>query len=144
MIRATLDTNTWASGALGRPETIGEILRRWRQGRFETVVSDHILEELERTLRKPYFAKRINEQDRELFLALLRELATVVSITEPIPDILPDQADNVILATASSAGVPYLISGDRQVLTLGEYQLVRVLSAREFLAILEAEENEES
>jgi putative PIN family toxin of toxin-antitoxin system len=140
VIRVTLDTNTLASGALGRPGTIAEILRRWRQGLLEIVISDHILEELERTLRKPYFADRIDPRDRAQFLSLLRELATVVEIAAPVPVVLQDHAGNLILATAVSANVPYIITGDRELQMLGEFQQIRILSARAFQSMVEDEE----
>ena len=59
MIHATLDTNILASSAIARTGTIAALFNHWRSGDFELVVSGHILEELERALRKPYFAARL-------------------------------------------------------------------------------------
>jgi predicted nucleic acid-binding protein len=42
----------------------------------------------------------------------------------------------VILATAVSARADYLVTGDRQLLALGEYQGVQMVTPRDFLAIL--------
>lgn len=105
MIRVTLDTNALASGALERPGTLAQILHHWRRGVLELVVSNHILEELDRTLRKPYFASRIADRDRRLFLALLREFATIVEIARPVPTIASQPGDNLVLATGLSGGV---------------------------------------
>ena len=62
---------------------------------------------------------------------LLREYSTNVSIVDPIPGILEDDPDNVILTTALSAGVAFLVSGDRALRTLGDDRGVRIVSARE-------------
>ncbi len=61
MIGAALDANVLASGFAGSQQptsTPGEIIRRWQQGTFRLVVSDHLLEEMARTLTKPYFRRR--------------------------------------------------------------------------------------
>ena len=57
MIRAVLDANALASGLVGirlPTSTPGELMRRWRGRKFTHVVSDHILEEVKRTLTKDY------------------------------------------------------------------------------------------
>jgi hypothetical protein len=60
MKSAVLDANVFASGVLryGAPTSPpGEILRRWLAGGFELVTSDHLVDEIERTLLvNPYFA----------------------------------------------------------------------------------------
>lgn len=139
MIRATLDTNVLASSAIARAGSIADLFSRWRANDFELVVSDHIVSELARVLYKPYFAARLDVQDRAAFLALVAGDATVVAIVEPIPDVVSDPADNLVLATALSVGVPYLVSGDREMQRLAAFQGIRILSPAEFLAILDAE-----
>ena len=67
MTRATLDTNILASSAIARTGTIATLFNHWRSGDFELVVSDHILEELERALRKPYFAAWLANQTEMTF-----------------------------------------------------------------------------
>lgn len=142
MIRVTLDTNTLASGALERPGTIAQILQYWRRGMLELVISDHILEELERTLRKPYFASRIADRDRRLFLSLLREFATVVEISGSEPTIVSQRGDNLVLATALRGGVQYIVSGDRELQDLTQFGQIRIVSPRDFVTLLATEEAE--
>ncbi len=114
MIRATIDTNTLASGAIAQKGVIATLIDAWRQGNIEFVLSEHILIELERTLRKPYFAARLDERDRRAFLALLLEYCAIVELRDPIPVVLVDEADNLVLATALAGKAPYLVSGDRE------------------------------
>lgn len=140
MIRATLDTNVLASGAIARKGTIARLFNRWRSSDFELVVSEHILVELERTLRKPYFAARLDQPDREDFVSLILEFATVVEISDPMPTALPDVPDNVVLATALSGGASHLVSGDRALQRLGQFQNVQILSAHQFLILIAGEQ----
>ncbi|MCC7021932.1 MAG: putative toxin-antitoxin system toxin component, PIN family [Thermomicrobiales bacterium] len=136
MIRATIDTNTLASGAIAQKGVIATLIDAWRQGNIEFVLSEHILIELERTLRKPYFAARLDERDRRAFLALLLEYCAIVELRDPIPVVLVDEADNLVLATALAGKAPYLVSGDRELQRLGTFQQVNILSAREFVDLM--------
>jgi putative PIN family toxin of toxin-antitoxin system len=136
VIRATLDTNTLASGALARTGTIAQAIGAWRRELLDIVMSEHILRELERALHKPYFTARLAEPDREEFLSLLRRFGTVVNIEGPIPTVCATTADNLVLATVLTAGTSSLVSSDRELQELTEFQGVRVVSARQMLDIL--------
>jgi predicted nucleic acid-binding protein len=73
---------------------------------------------------------------REDFLALVTEFASLVAIPKAIPDVLPDAPDNLILAAALSGDAHIIVSGDRALQQLHQFQGVRILSASEFLAVL--------
>ena len=141
MIRATLDTNILASSAIARSGTIAKMLNHWRSGDFELVDSDHILQELNRALLKPYFAARLDRSEREAFVSLLFEFATVVEIEEPVPVVLTDLPDNLVLATALSAGAPYVVSGDHALQGLVIHAGVQIVSASQFLVVIAGAKN---
>jgi predicted nucleic acid-binding protein len=56
VIRAVLDTNALASGAVASSGTLAMLIDAWQNGDFSVIISFAILHELERTLSKPYFA----------------------------------------------------------------------------------------
>lgn len=58
-------------------------------------------------------------------------------ITVRISGDAPDDEDDQVLATAISAGVPYLVTGDRAFLLVDAYRGVQLLSPRAFLALLD-------
>jgi predicted nucleic acid-binding protein len=89
--------------------------------------------ELARTLHKPYFLARLDASGRRTFFTLLLENATLVQVTKPVPTILQDKADNLVLATALIAHMPYIITGDRELQRLDTFRGVSIVSAREFL-----------
>jgi len=54
VLEAVLDTSILARGLRAGPETaVGFIMGSWTDGHFRVVVSQHILDELQRTLAKP-------------------------------------------------------------------------------------------
>lgn len=131
-MRVVLDTNVLASGIIGfqnQRSSPGQLLRAWRSRRFELVLSDHILSELERTLQTPYFQRRLSPLQVARVLALLRRRATLISITVDTTGIAPHSEDDPIVATAVSAA-GFLVTGDRQLEELGTIAGTTVLNPR--------------
>ena len=119
-LRVVLDTNVLVSG-LAYPGSIpGQIVAAWRQGAIEVVLSRFILGEVARVL--PRLNHRLRWDDAD-FTDLLEILAIQADLVEPQP--LPpaavrDAADVPVLGTFLAAKADYLITGDQDLLTLGD------------------------
>jgi len=143
MIRAVLDTNVLASGALGftggvTPPAL--LLHQWRAGRVRLIISDYIEEELRKTFAQPYFKRRIRTEDRELFLILLTKIAEHVAIRHRVTGIATHPEDDPILATALSAHVDYLVTGDQRLRDrVPSFQGIALVSPAAFLDVLNRE-----
>lgn len=137
MIRVTLDTNVLASGATAVVGSIATLMDAWRRADLTVVISSHILAELEDALRNPYFAQRLDPRARNVYLRLVRQRATVIIITTPIPSNVSDYADNLVLATAESGGVGYVVTGDAELLRLGAFHDISILAPRAFLDLMD-------
>jgi uncharacterized protein len=147
VIRATLDTNVLVSGlaALALPASPpGAVLRYWREGRFELIVSAAILEELERTFAKPYYATRRSPSEIAAAMRAVATRATLVVPSIEVAGVATHREDDLVLSTAVSASVDYLVTGDKQLQRLGEFQGVRIVGPREFLDFLEFASGESS
>jgi putative PIN family toxin of toxin-antitoxin system len=141
-MKVVLDTNILASGAISAAGTLSTIVDAWRSGQVKVIVSAPILEELERTLQKPYFRRYLTATQSSRFLKLLQKRATVSPITVSVQGIATHLEDDVILATAVSAKADYLVTGDTKLERLGTYKAVTILSPRRFVAIPEQEVTE--
>jgi putative PIN family toxin of toxin-antitoxin system len=142
VIVAVLDTNVLASGFIGedKPDsTPGELVRRWRLKAFTLVISEHILAELADTFTDPYFTRRLSAAAIVAALESLRLDGVLQPITVDVAGVASHAEDDVVLATALSAGAPYLVTGDRRLLEHGSYRGTQILSPREFLTRLERE-----
>jgi putative PIN family toxin of toxin-antitoxin system len=141
VIVAVLDTNVLAAGFIGltKSDSVpGELLRRWRaKQEFTLVVSEPILAELALVFRRPYFTDRLSEQEIDDAFAGLRAGAVIQSITDRVSGAAAHPHDDQILATASSARAPYIVTGDKLLLAQGKFGNARILSPRQFLAVLE-------
>ncbi|MFN8637377.1 MAG: putative toxin-antitoxin system toxin component, PIN family [Chloroflexota bacterium] len=140
MIFATLDTNVLAAGTrkLGDPSSSpGRVLDHWIEGDFVLVCSVPILTELTRTLNKRYFRQHLSDEQIQDVHDMLQDEALMVELTVEVVGVASHAADDLILATAVSAGADYLVTGDQDLLRLGEYEGVRIISPRAFLDVLE-------
>ena len=82
MVRAVLDTNVLASGAVASPvTTLARIVDAVGRGSFELVVSEVILIELRRTLANPYYATRIGEATADIYVQSVVRLSSIVELT---------------------------------------------------------------
>jgi uncharacterized protein len=139
VITAVVDTNVLASGFAGiliPTSTPGEVIRQWRRGTYTLVVSQHILAELRRTLRNPYFSSRLTSRQITEAVALLRLRAALTPLTAHVSGVATHPEDDAVLATAVSGRVDYLVTGDRPLQAVGTYAGVTILPPLAFLTEL--------
>lgn len=140
MIVAVLDTNVLAAGFYGltKPKsTPGALLRHWQGNAFALVISEPILAELARVFRTRFFTQRLSTAEIETAFTGLRAEARIQPITSSVSGIATHAADDLILATALSAGADYLVTGDKEFRQLGAYGGTSLLLPHEFLAVLD-------
>ena len=85
---------------------------------------------------KPYFARRLSREAIADYMAAVLHNAVVVSLAESAPRVASHREDDRVLATAATAEVDYLVTGDKGLQVLGQYQGVAIVSPRDFLRVL--------
>lgn len=136
MLVVVIDTNVLASGVLQHSSPPAGVIDAWLRGEIDIVVSDHLLSELRRTLDKPYFRRMTSPQRVEQVLQNIALQATLVTPAPLRHSRATHPEDDLILATAVAGRAQFLVTGDRQLLALGQYREVRIVTAGEFLAVL--------
>lgn len=128
-MRAVLDPNIYVSGLLSPAGVPAAVLRAWRDGRFEAVVSPSLLSELERVLAYPKLRKRIASEQAAAFLDYLEANADVVADgAATVRTVDPDDDYLVGLAQHARAAI---VSGDRHLLDLADR--LPIFTARDWL-----------
>jgi uncharacterized protein len=140
VIRTVLDANALVSGFPASTGTLADLLDRWRDGQFQLITSEHILDKIARAWIKPYWQRRFASERVKLVMALLREEAEITPIAVNVQDVATHPEDDVVLATAVSARVDYLATGDKGLLRLENYQDIVILTPRAFLNLREQHE----
>lgn len=137
-LRLVLDTNTAVSALLWRGPPHHLVVRSG--GLSLTLFSSPVLlAELEEVLGYPKLAKAVAASG--LQPAQLRQryqrLVTVIEPPEITPIILADPDDDHVLACAMAAKAELIVSGDRHLLDLREYQRMPIVLAAQALQRLE-------
>ncbi|MCI0553527.1 MAG: putative toxin-antitoxin system toxin component, PIN family [Anaerolineae bacterium] len=133
MKRVVLDTNIFVSMALGGQ--VGKINDEWRAGKFILVVSNEIVSEYLDVLQRP----KLHLKSRTIATIVNRiyRKAEFVAPEEKIFVVLADTSDNKFIEAAIEGKTDYIVSGDKHLLDLKEFQSIPIITAREFLDILE-------
>lgn len=66
VIRATFDTNVFVKYAINPKGPSGALLELWHEQRFDLVLSDEILEEIEQVLRRKELRALHHRSDQEI------------------------------------------------------------------------------
>lgn len=120
-MRVLLDTNVLISAVLfgGRPRAL---LVAAIEGRFDLVTSPVLLEKLERLLTsKLGFSAAASA-------AVRSELEGVAAVVEPrrVPRVARDRDDDRVLAAAVEGGAELIVTGDTDLLVLGQHRGIRI------------------
>ena len=112
--------------------------------KFELFISETTLTELSQSvLAKPYLRERIGVEEASRVSQLLRLVTTVVSeITSELPRVSRDYKDDYLLAHAVLERVDFLVSGDKDILSLDIPVPFHIVSPADFVLLLDTLDRE--
>jgi uncharacterized protein len=84
--------------------------------RFELIACPRLLVEIERGLRKPYFRKRVSEEELAEVVAGIADSATMREDPRGVEPLLRDPDDDYLVALARVAQADAIVSGDKDLL----------------------------
>ena len=138
-MRVVVDTNVALSGLLwhGPPN---QILKWAREGILEVLACEETIAELKRALKYKRFSNRFStlQTTPAEVLAYYMNLVLFVPTPPSIPgQIIEDPFDNLFLALASEKRARLIISGDRHLLELEEYDHIQIITPSEACQVIE-------
>ena len=120
MMRVVIDTNVVLSGLIKPDSVPGRVVRAWRDGSFQFVLFEFLVEEIAVTLARPKIqalvpwpAEQINR-----FVLELRAFCEVVEPADLDFKYPRDPDDIPVLATLIASAADVLVTGDRDLLAL--------------------------
>ena len=132
--RLVIDTNLVVSALLwgGKPL---ELLALAQEGEAHLYISPPLLAELERTIAKPKLARTLAASGRTAaeHIRDYRRLVTLMRRALPEGAWSRDPDDDRVIAGALAAKADFIVTGDVDLLTLGEVDGVRVVTVSDFL-----------
>jgi putative PIN family toxin of toxin-antitoxin system len=135
-MRIVLDTMVFFRSLIRPAGVSGQILFDHAH-RFRLVVSEPIVLEILDVLHRPELRARFPHIGDIRVGGIIERLGNA-EVVDPVsvPRISRDPKDDKFLATAAAAQVDYLVSDDNDLLVIGSYAGVRIITPRQLLTIL--------
>jgi len=133
-MRAILDTNVFVSGIFWEGNFCSQLIEKWKIKKFGLVSSMEIIDELIKTLKD--FKIQMSDSMIENWRNLIIENSIIVKPTIKLDIVKDDPDDNKFLEAGVTGKANFIISQDRHLLKLGEYQGIKIISPKEALLIL--------
>ena len=121
-MRVVLDTNILMSGLMYPASTPGRIIAAWSEAQFDVVSSHEQLAEIGRVLGYPKI-RRILQWGDQRIEHFIKQLYVRVEVVDPATaevEALRDPDDAPILGALVAAGADFIVTGDRDLLALGD------------------------
>lgn len=138
-----IDTNILISAViLKRDSAPNKLLTLWKQDRYNLVMSEELIMEIEAVLKREKIYKKyhISQQETQELITELR-FSTIFIVPLSLA-LLPvhsrDIKDDKLLTCAIAGECDYLITGDQDLLVLNGNQSlgkIKILTAKEFLSL---------
>ena len=137
VLTAVIDSTVLVSAFLTEGGVSAELLRYAREGVFLVFLSKDILTETQHTLAYPRLRERYTYTDEDVadFLNRLRIAADLVDEL-PHLTVVRDPNDDMVIATAVRAQVAYIVTRDKDLLSLQDYEGIAMITPEAFIAIV--------
>jgi len=131
--RVVFDTNILFSsvGWLGNPH---QCVQAARQGKCLSVTCEQILVELTEKLQ---LKRGLDAQKATEIADEIRAFSKGVAIPGTLKVVPADPDDDAVVECAVAGQAQFLVSGDRHLLGLGNYQGIQIVKAAEFLKLIQ-------
>lgn len=129
--RVVIDTNVLVSALLFHGP-LSRLVSLWQKNRIALLISKDVLMEYVKVLSYPKFGLS-GEEIRNLVTDSILPYAEPVSVGRHPKIVDDDPADDKFLFLAVDGNARCVISGDKHLLSLGEFKRIKIVSARDFL-----------
>jgi uncharacterized protein len=137
VLRITADANILVSGLLYRRGKSYQLLQKAIERQISLTVSQPIVDETMEVLTRKFGATADFIAEAR---AVIGEAARTVTPAVQLSVIKEDPDDDKILECAVSAGSDYIVTGDKDLLRLRQYDSIRIVTVSHFLDLAMAEE----
>lgn len=132
MLRVVLDTNVLVS-AFFYDGIERKILRMALDKKFIIVISLPILDELRRVLMEKF---NVDEEIAESYIFRLKQISKIIRPKKLKDKNVRDRDDIKIIECAYYGKCKYIVTGDKDLLSLKKYKEIKIIRSREMLRIL--------
>ncbi len=132
--RVVFDTNILVSAILlkGRLTKLVDI---WKRGAIQPVISKETFTEFTTVLSYPKF-ELIGHDIKAIIEDEIIPFFEVIDIKKKIHGVCRDPDDDMFISAAISSNAAYIVTGDKDLLALGKYESIRIVTLQEYFTLL--------
>jgi putative PIN family toxin of toxin-antitoxin system len=136
-MRAVSDTNILIRALIKPTGTVGPVLQRLREGVYTFLYSEAMLNELVDVLGRPHIQRKygVQDEDVQILLALLLLRGEAVTPIQSLR-LCRDPKDDKFLDVAVAGHADAIVTGDDDLLVLGDVVGVPIVTTGRFLTLL--------
>lgn len=128
-IRVILDTNLWISYLISK--RLKRIDQLFEEDKIILVFSQELIEEFVEVAQRPKFSKYFSQEDIEALLSQFNVYGELIEVTSQVEE-CRDRKDNFLLALAKDGHSDFLITGDKDLLEIREFEGTQILEYWDF------------
>ncbi|MCQ5363065.1 MAG: putative toxin-antitoxin system toxin component, PIN family [Candidatus Methanomethylicia archaeon] len=138
-MKVVLETNVLVP-ALIKTRKPRELLLKIAEKRrkAQLILSRGILEEFLEVVNEEKVRRYVDEEDIVAFLRAVGSIAKIVRVRSKFKVVKEDPEDDVILRTAYDSNANYIVSGDKHLLSLGEFRGTKIVTVNDMLMIVKS------
>ncbi|MCL5992491.1 MAG: putative toxin-antitoxin system toxin component, PIN family [Bacteroidetes bacterium] len=135
-MKVVIDTNIWVSFLIGK--LLSKLIDILFNEKIEIITSETQINELIETISKPKIQKYISILDiNRLFL--LFDTKTIIVEPKQKHRFCRDPKDDFLLDIALESSAEYIVTGDKDLLTMNPFGKIKIITYKEFENILISE-----
>lgn len=137
MLKLVLDTNILVSAFFWEGNE-AELFRKIERGEALLFVSKEILQEIEEVIKRPKFKKVMNTVGLtpDQIIQKIISVSRIVIGPKLRISVCRDKEDNKFLECAENAKAHFIISGDKDLLSLKKYKNIKIVTTSKILKLL--------
>lgn len=133
-IKVIVDINIFISALIGS-KNCKEIYNLFKSDKFDILISPDLFDEYKRVTTWGKFKKFINEELCKKLLNLIRNDSEKVLPKENV-SVCRDPKDNIVLECAMAGKPDFIVTGDKDLLSLKKFKSISIISPKEFVRLV--------
>ena len=134
-VRIIIDTNLWISFIISKRFDALDSLIQSNQVRL--LFSIELIEEIKATIEKPKLKKHFDGNSMEEMLLAFKSFIDLDSVKSAV-NVCRDPNDDFLLALSKDGKADYLVTGDKDLLSLIRYRKTDIVTFSQLIAIFKA------
>jgi len=131
--RIILDTNLWISFLLTKQFSFLDEL--FEKRKVQLIFSKELFDEFLEVIKRPKLSKYFTDRDVEDLIEIIDQYAEFINVTSKVI-VCRDQKDDFLLSLSKDSNANFLITGDKDLLILKQYEKTVILNIFDYKQLL--------